>query len=270
MHYVDEGPRSGKSVLLLHGEPTWGYLYRKIIPVLVRAGHRAIVPDLIGFGRSDKLASRDDYTYQRHVEWTLCFVKAVGLKHITLVCHDWGGLIGLRLVAENPGLFSRVVACNTFLPTGDLPPSQAFLNWQRYSQESPTFHVGGIVKGGCVTDLSPEVIAAYDAPFPDDRYKAGARQFPILVPTSPNDPSSEPNRKAWKELGRSTKPFLTAFSDSDPITRGGDRFIQMAIPGAQGQPHITIAGAGHFLQEDKGAELAEIIVDFIAKTEEGL
>jgi len=148
MHYADEGPRSGKPVLLLHGEPTWGYLYRKIIPVLVRAGHRAIAPDLIGFGRSDKLVSRDDYTYQRHVDWTLGFVKAVGLNLITLVCHDWGGLIGLRLVAENPGLFSRVVACNTFLPTGDLPTSQAFLNWQRYSQESPTFHVGGIVKVG--------------------------------------------------------------------------------------------------------------------------
>jgi len=266
MHYVDEGPRSGKSVLLLHGEPTWGFLYRKIIPVLIRAGHRAIVPDLIGFGRSDKLASRGDYTYQRHVDWTIGFVKALDLKLVTLVCHDWGGLIGLRLVAEHPGLFSRVVACNTFLPTGDLPPSQAFLSWQRYSQENPTFHAGGIVRGGCVNDLSPEVIAAYDAPFPDDRYTAGARQFPALVPTSPDDPSSEPNRKAWKELERWTEPFLTAFSDSDPITRGGDRFIQMAIPGAQGQPHKTIAGAGHFLQEDKGPELAEVIVDFIAKT----
>ena len=266
IHYVDEGPRTAPPVLLLHGEPSWSFLYRKMIPVLTAAGHRVIAPDLAGFGRSDKPVRRQDYTYQRHVDWMRGLLTALDLRTITFFGQDWGGLIGLRLVAEHEDRFARVVAGNTFLPTGDLPASDAFKAWQRYSQETPDFHVGGIVRGGCVTDLSPEVIAAYDAPFPDDRYKAGARQFPMLVPTSPDDPAAAPNRKAWEVLNRFRKPFLTAFSDSDPITRGGDRFLQQAIPGAQGQPHTTIVGAGHFLQEDKGEELARVIVDFIART----
>jgi haloalkane dehalogenase len=192
-------------------------------------------------------------------------MTVLDLRAITFFGQDWGGLIGLRLVAEHEERFARAIAGNTFLPTGDQPVSEAFKAWQRYSQETPEFHVGGIVRGGCVTELSPEVVAAYDAPFPDDRYKAGARQFPMLVPTSPDDPASAPNRQAWEVLGRFRKPFLTAFSDSDPITRGADRFLQQAIPGAQGQPHTTIVGAGHFLQEDKGEELARVIVDFIAR-----
>ena len=266
IHYVDEGPPDADPVLLLHGEPSWSYLYRKMIPVLTAAGHRAVAPDLVGFGRSDKPARREDYTYQRHVDWMRALVEGLNLRNITLVGHDWGGLIGLRLAAEHPDRFARIVAANTFLPTGDRPAGEAFLRWQRYSQETPEFHVGGIVKGACVTDLSAEVIAAYDAPFPDDRYKAGARIFPVLVPTSPEDPAVPANRKAWEVLRRWEKPFLTAFSDSDPVTRGGDRLFQRLVPGTKGQPHTTIEGAGHFLQEDKGEELAKVVVDFIART----
>jgi len=264
VHYVDEGPRNAAPVLMLHGEPSWSYLYRKMVPVLVAAGHRVIAPDLVGFGRSDKPARRDDYTYQRHVDWMRTVLETLDLRAVTLVCQDWGGLIGLRLVAEHPDRFARVVAANTFLPTGDRPAGPAFLAWQKYSQETPDFHIGGIVKGGCAVDLAPEIVAAYDAPFPDDRYKSGARQFPLLVPTSPSDPASGPNRKAWEQLSRWTKPFLTAFSDSDPITRGGDHILREAIPGAKGQPHTTIVGAGHFLQEDKGEELARVVAGFIA------
>jgi haloalkane dehalogenase len=251
---------------LLHGEPSWSYLYRKMIPLLVAAGHRVVAPDLIGFGRSDKPVRREDYTYRRHVDWMHAVLTTLDLRDVTLVCQDWGGLIGLRLVAEHADRFARVVAANTFLPTGDTPAGDAFNAWRQYSQETPEFHVGGIVRGGCVTDLAPEVIAAYDAPFPDDRYTAGARQFPMLVPTIPDDPAAAPNRKAWEVLRQFRKPFLTAFSDSDPITHGADRLLQQAIPGAHGQPHTMIAGAGHFLQEDKGEELARVVVHFISST----
>src|SRR5438034_506369 len=266
IHYVDEGPRNAAPVLLLHGEPSWSYLYRKMIPLITAAGHRAIAPDLVGFGRSDKPVRREDYTYQRHVEWMRGVLEQLELRNVTLVGQDWGGLIGLRLAAEHPERFARIVAANTFLPTGDRPAGPAFLAWRKYSQETPDFQVGGIVKGGCVTDLAPEIVAAYDAPFPDDRYKAGARQFPLLVPVTPEDPAAAANRKAWEVLRRWTKPFLTAFSDSDPITGGADRILQQAVPGAEGQPHTTIAGAGHFLQEDKGEALARVVVDFIART----
>lgn len=264
IHYVDEGPASAEPVLMLHGEPSWSYLYRKMIPVITAAGYRAVAPDLVGFGRSDKPTRREDYTYQRHVDWMKGWLEAVDLRHITLVCQDWGGLIGLRLAAEHEERFDRVVAANTGLPTGDRPLGEAFLRWQRYSQTTPDFHAGGIVKGGCVSELSQEIVAAYDAPFPDDRYKAGARQFPLLVPTSPDDPAAAPNHRAWEVLARWEKPFLTAFSDSDPIMRGGDRVFQKLIPGAKGQPHTTIVGAGQFLQEDKGEELAQVVVDFMA------
>ena len=266
IHYVDEGPRNAAPVLLLHGEPSWSYLYRKMIPLITAAGHRAIAPDLVGFGRSDKPVRREDYTYQRHVEWMRGVLEQLELRNVTLVGQDWGGLIGLRLAAEHPERFARIVAANTFLPTGDRPAGPAFLAWRKYSQETPDFHVGGIVKGGCVTDLAPEVVAAYDAPFPDDRHKAGARQFPLLVPVTPDDPAAAPNRRAWEGLARWTKPFLTAFSDSDPITGGADRLLQQAIPGAAGQPHTTIAGGGHFLQEDRGEELARVVVDFVRRT----
>jgi haloalkane dehalogenase len=266
VHYVDEGARDSEPVLLLHGEPSWSFLYRKMIPILVDAGLRAVAPDLIGFGRSDKPAKRTDYTYQRHVDWMRAVIEQLDLTRITLVGQDWGGLIGLRLVAEDEARFARVVAANTFLPTGDRHPGDAFLAWQKFSQETETFPVGRIVNGGSTTDLPPEVIAAYDAPFPDETYKEGARQFPLLVPTAPEDPAAEPNRRAWEALRRWDKPFLTAFSDSDPITAGADRVLQSDIPGAGGQSHTTISGAGHFLQEDRGEELAQVIVEFVGYT----
>ena len=266
VHYLDEGPRAAPPLLLLHGEPSWSYLYRRMIPILVSAGHRVIAPDLVGFGRSDKPAARADYTYQRHVDWMRAVLTGLDLLGVTLVCQDWGGLIGLRLVAEHPERFARVVAANTFLPTGDRDPGPAFLAWRKFSQEVPEFPVGRIVRGGCTSELPPEVVAAYDAPFPEERYKAGARQFPLLVPASPDDPAAEPNRAAWRVLEGWEKPFLTAFSDSDPITAGADRALQERIPGARGLPHTTITGAGHFLQEDRGEELAGVVVDFVAST----
>jgi haloalkane dehalogenase len=266
VHYVDEGPAGADPVLLLHGEPSWSFLYRKMIPIVVAAGHRAVAPDLVGFGRSDKPASRTDYTYQRHVDWMRALVAGLDLRDITLVGQDWGGLIGLRLVAEHEDRFARVVAANTFLPTGDRDPGDAFLAWQKFSQETPTFPVGRIVNGGCVTELPEDVVAAYDAPFPDETYKEGARQFPLLVPTSPSDPAAEPNRRAWEVLSKFDKPFLTAFSDSDPITGGADRVLQEAIPGAKGRPHTTLSGGGHFLQEDVGEELARVLIDFVGAT----
>ena len=262
IHYVDEGPASAPPILCLHGEPSWSYLYRKMIPVFAAAGFRAIAPDLVGFGRSDKPARREDYTYQRHVDWMKGLLAAIDLREATLVCQDWGGLIGLRLVAEEPDRFVAVAAANTFLPTGDEPASEAFLAWQKFSQETPEFPVGGIVAMGSATELPPAVVAAYDAPFPEERFKAGARQFPLLVPIRPDDAASAANHRAWERLCEWRKPFLTAFSDSDPITRGADVILRERIPGTAGQPHTTIVGAGHFLQEDKGEELARVIVEW--------
>ena len=267
VHHVDKGDPDAPVVVLLHGEPSWSYLYRHMIPVIVDGGLRAVAPDLVGFGRSDKPAKRGDYTYARHVRWlTAHVIDGLDLRDITLVGQDWGGLIGLRLVAAQPDRFARVVAANTFLPTGDRHPGDAFLAWQRYSQEVPELPIGRIVNGGCTTDLDPAVVAAYDAPFPDESYKEGARQFPALVPTSPDDPESHPNRAAWESLQRFDKPFLCAFSDSDPITTGADRPLKKLIPGTAGQPHTTIEGAGHFLQEDRGPQLAQVVVDFVRST----
>lgn len=266
MAWVEDGPATAAPVLCLHGEPSWSFLYRKLIPVISGAGHRVVAPDLIGFGRSDKPSERADYTYQRHMDWLTTFVEKLDLKNITLVCQDWGGLLGLRLVAEHPERFARVVAANTFLPTGDIPMPRAFFKWREFSQTSPDFDIGRIVSNGCAAPLSPEVKAAYDAPFPDDSYKAGARQFPALVPATPEDPATPANRLAWERLAEFKKPLLTAFSDLDPITRGADAFLQMAIPGAQGQAHTTLTGGGHFLQEDVGEALANVVVGFMAAT----
>jgi haloalkane dehalogenase len=266
VHYVDEGPRdAAETLLLLHGEPSWSFLYRTMIPPLAAAGHRVVAPDLVGFGRSDKPASRADYTYARHVEWMrAALLDGLGLDAITLVGQDWGGLVGLRLVAEHPDRVRRVVAANTALPTGDAPPGEAFLAWQRFSQEVPALPVGRIVDGGCTSELAPEVIAAYDAPFPDESFKEGARQFPVLVPTAPDDPAAEANRRAWETLRTFEKPFLCAFSDGDPITRGADATFLAQVPGTRGQAHPTITGGGHFLQEDRGAALAAAVLAFLA------
>jgi haloalkane dehalogenase len=268
VHYVDEGPRTGDPVLMLHGEPSWSYLYRKMIPVFTQAGFRAVAPDLIGFGKSDKPASSRDYSYQGHVDWMSEWLQEMALTNITLVCQDWGSLIGLRLVAAHQGLFGRVVLANGGLPTGDRDLPKAFKTWQAFSKFSPILPVGRILQMGTATKLSKEVLAAYDAPFPNAAYKAGARIFPSLVPTTPDDPASQANRDAWEVLRKFDKPFLTAFSDGDPITRGGDRIFQRLVPGARGQPHTTIQGGGHFLQEDKGETLAATVLAFLDQNAE--
>ena len=267
VHYLDEGRSDGEVVVLMHGEPSWSFLYRHMIPVLAAAGLRCVAPDLVGFGRSDKPAERGDHSYVRHVEWMrAALFDGVGLGNVTLVAQAWGGLIGLRLLGEHPDRFVRAVVANTGLPTGDAPMSDAFLAWQRYSQETPDFRVGGIVNGGCTTALTDEVVAGYDAPFPTDDHKAGPRALPLLVPTSPSDPAVEANKAAWSVLAGWERPLLTAFSDRDPVTAGGERIFQRTVPGAAGEPHITIGGAGHFLQEDRGPELASVVVDLIART----
>ncbi|HEY7947204.1 MAG TPA: haloalkane dehalogenase [Acidimicrobiales bacterium] len=267
VHYIDEGPAGANEVILcMHGEPSWSYLYRKMIPPLTTAGFRVVAPDLVGFGRSDKPADRNDYSYARHVEWMrAALFDRLGLSGVTVVGQDWGGLIGLRLVAENPDRIRRVVAANTGLPTGDMDMGDAFMAWQKFSQEVPELPVGRIVAGGCTSSLSEEVIAAYDAPFPDESYKEGARQFPVLVPTRPDDPAGDANRAAWEVLRGFAKPFLCAFSDSDPITGGADALFLSEVPGTRDQEHPTIAGAGHFLQEDSGEALASAVVDFVEK-----
>ncbi len=263
IHYVDEGPRDAEPALLMHGEPSWSYLYRKMIPIITNAGYRAVAPDLVGFGRSDKPVKQDDYTYQRHVGWMQTWLDQMDLNHITLVCQDWGGLIGLRLVTANPDRFARVVTANTGLPTGDHSTTDAFLRWRLFSIETPDFDAGAVVAMGCKKPLSDQTVAAYNAPFPDDTFKAGARIFPSLVPIVPDDPASQANREAWKVLSGFKKPFLTAFSDGDPITRGGESVFQKQVPGAAGQHHATIEGGGHFLQEDCGEAFAEVVVNFI-------
>jgi haloalkane dehalogenase len=265
VHWVDEGPAGGETVLLMHGEPSWCYLYRKMIPILRKTGLRAVAPDLVGFGRSDKPAEMKDYTYLRHVAWMQAWLDRVDIEGITLVCQDWGGLIGLHLVVNNPDRFSRVVVANTGLPTGDHPITDAFMKWRRFSVEVEDFDVGVIVAMGCRTALSADAVAAYNAPFPDDAFKAGARIFPSLVPITPDDPAAPANRRAWKALARFEKPFLTAFSDGDPITRGGEGVFQKMVPGAKNQPHAIIKGGGHFLQEDCGEDLAKVVVDFISR-----
>jgi len=267
VHYVDEGPAGAPPVLLMHGEPSWSYLYRKMIPVLTDNGHRCVAPDLVDFGRSDKPGDPDDYSYKGHVDWmSEAIFDRLDLREVTFFGQDWGGLIGLRLVAADPDRFARVVVGNTGLPTGDRPPTEAFLAWQQFARETERFHVGGIVSGGCANRLPDDVVAAYDAPFPDDSYKAGARKFPALVPTSPDDPAHADNVAAWEVLRRYDRPFLCAFSDGDAITKGGERQFIGQVAGTAGQPHTTIEGGGHFLQEDKGEELAGVIAEFIAAT----
>ncbi len=268
MAYVDEGPRDGRVALLLHGEPSWSYLYRWMIPPLVKAGLRVLAPDLIGFGRSDKPAAREDYTYARHVRWlTELVVDRLQLRDAVLFCQDWGGLLGLRVLAEQPERFAAVVASNTMLPTGDHDPGDAFRAWRDYSQTTEQFPVGRIVDGGTKRALSPQEIAAYDAPFPDETFKAGAREFPALVPITPNDPAAPANRAAWEVLSAWQKPFVCAFGDSDPVTKGGDRVLKELIPGAAGQPHETLEGVAHFSQEDAGERLAEVVLDTVRRLE---
>lgn len=257
IHYVDEGPRDGRTVLLLHGEPSWSYLYRRIIADLAGRGRRVVAPDLVGFGRSDKPAARADYSYERHVAWMSQWLTGLDLTGVVLFCQDWGGLIGLRLVAASPERFAAVVASNTGLPVGT-GWTEGFKAWLEFSQRVPALPIANIVNGGCARDLTEAERAAYDAPFPDERYKEGARQFPVLVPVTAEHASVAENRAAWDTLERFENPFLTAFSDGDAVTRGGEQIFQARIPGAKGQPHVTLQG-GHFVQEDSPDEIAVLI-----------
>jgi len=267
MHYLDEGPQEGERILAMHGEPSWSYLYRHMIPIFTAAGHRVFAPDLIGFGRSDKPVNRQDYTYQRHVDWMKNWITGIDLSGITLVCQDWGGLIGLRLVAQMPERFARIVVANTALPTGERPLGAAFQAWQQYSQEVPEFNAGRIVNGGTTSKLTDAEVDAYNAPFPDDSFKEGARQFPLLVPSNLDDPASAANLEAWKILRTLDIPVLTAFGSDDKIMAGIDEIFQKMMPGAAGQTHTVLKGGGHFLQEDVGAELAQATLDFMAQNQ---
>ncbi|PNE01882.1 haloalkane dehalogenase [Alcanivorax sp. MD8A] len=263
MHYVDEGPADAPPVLMLHGEPTWSYLYRHMIPVCAAAGHRVIAPDLIGFGKSDKPTRIDDYSYQSHMDWMLSLLDQLALTRITLVCQDWGSLLGLRLAAENPDRFRAIVVGNGMLPTGDQTVPAAFQLWKNFAIYSPVFPVSRIIDAASFRKLGPDEKRAYEAPFPNRKYKAGARAFPKLVPVTPNDPATRANRTAWESLKQWRKPFLTTFSNGDPITRGGDKYMQEQIPGAKGQPHQTLTG-GHFLQEDSPVAFAQAVNQLIA------
>lgn len=257
LHFADEGPRDGPLVLLMHGEPSWAYLYRHIIAELAGDGYRVIAPDLIGFGRSDKPGSRADYTYERHVAWMSEWLTGLGLTDITLFCQDWGGLIGLRLVAAFPDRFAAVIASNTGLPVGT-GWSEGFDNWLNFSQRVPELPIGFILNGGCTRDLSDAERAAYEAPFPDETYKEGARQFPTLVPITPEHASVTQNQAAWSVLEHFNKPFVTAFSDGDAVTRGGEAAFQARVAGAKGQTHVTLHG-GHFVQEDSPKQIAALL-----------
>jgi haloalkane dehalogenase len=264
MHYLDEGPKDGKIILMMHGEPSWSYLYRHMIPVCVAAGHRVIAPDLIGFGKSDKPTEISDYSYLTHMNWMQSFIDQLELNNITLVCQDWGSLIGLRLAAENEARFGAIVLGNGMLPTGDegrMPT--AFKIWQKFAMYSPWFPIARIVESGIFKGFSKAERKAYDAPFPSSKYKAGARAFPRLVPCTPNDPANGANKEAWKILEKWHKPFLTLFSNGDPITRGLDKIFLQKVPGCKGMPHKTLVG-GHFLQEDSGAVFAQAVNDLIA------
>ena len=284
MHYLDEGPADGPAVLLLHGQPTWSYLYRTVIPVLVDAGLRAIAPDNIGFGRSDKPTFGPDYTFARHVAWTRSLVTQLDLRDITLVAQDWGGPLGFGVLAEEPDRFARVVAANTILHTADpaladrltwavhgtgdsrVVLEESLVDYLLYTQRAPTLQAGLFVGGATVAPVAPEVLAAYDAPFPDERHSAGLRQMTALLPLTRNDPGARIGRRAMRALETFDRPFLTAYSDGDPATRGWAEVFQERVPGAHEQDHVTIEGAGHFLQEDAGEQLGLVVADLIHRT----
>ena len=262
MAYLDVGPRDAPVVLMLHGEPTWSYLYRHMIGPVTDAGLRVVAPDLIGFGRSDKPASLDDYSYARHVGWVTELLDQLELRDLTLFCQDWGSLIGLRIAGLDPDRFARIVVGNGFLPAGQISDNAAFRAWRGFARFSPVFPTGRIVDIGSARRLTRAERAAYDAPFPSRRFQAGARAFPRLVPTSPDDPAMPANQEAWAGLGGYERPFLTLFGRKDPILGKGDRPLQAHVPGAAGQAHARLEGS-HFVQEDCGPELARGIVELV-------
>ncbi len=284
MHYVDEGPTDAPVVLLVHGEPTWSYLYRKMIPVFVEAGLRAVAPDHIGFGRSDKLADKTLYSFAQHVAWARELVVGLDLHDVTLVGQDWGGPIGMGVLAHEVERFARVAAGNTMLHTcepelegrivlenhargeQDQVVGTGLLDWILYSQRTPDFRASAAAAGATVREVPRDVLAAYDAPFPDERFKQGMRQFPALIPLTRNDLGAAINRHTFEVLAGFERPFLTIFGDSDPSTRGWERIFQERVPGAKGQPHAILERAGHFFQEDCGEEAAHLIVDWMAKS----
>ncbi|MEM7410958.1 MAG: haloalkane dehalogenase [Myxococcota bacterium] len=296
IHHVDEGPADGPLVLCMHGQPTWSYLYRLMIPRLIDAGLRVVAPDLVGFGRSDKPAAREDYSYQRQVDWMTRWLVQNDLRDTTFVGQDWGGLIGLRMVAENPERFARVVIANTGIPvpqnvteervaaverfrreapTPSLPevmaaigkgnpeaPEAAFAYWQKWCWDTEDIPVSAPIVGSLDgRQATPEEIAAYEAPFPDPSYKMGPRAMPTQVPTLPNDPSVPANQRAWEVFSKWEKPFLCCFSDNDPVSQGGEQPFLSRVPTAKNQP---IQGGGHFLQEGRADEFAQRIIDFVA------
>lgn len=263
MHYLDEGDANQPTALLLHGEPSWSYLYRKMIPSLSE-NFRVIAPDLIGFGKSDKWIDKRKYSYQNHLNWLTQFIEALALTNIMLFCQDWGGLLGLRLLTEMTNRFDMVVASNTTLPTGQIAMPESFLKWRAFSQNSASFNIAKVIDTGTVTSLSEAVYKGYNAPFPEESYKAGARIFPALVPVEANDPEALKNKAAWQKLMQFDKPFLTVFGSKDPIMFGAEKAFQKLVPGAQNQEH-KILEAGHFIQEEKGEELAKIMIDFYEK-----
>ncbi len=261
LHYLDEGEKGDQVALLLHGEPSWSFLYRKMIPILANNGFRVITPDLIGFGKSDKPIDQADYTYQKHMDWLTKLINDLDLQNILLFCQDWGGLLGLRLMTEMPDRFSMTVAANTTLPAGTTPMPESWLKWRDYTQHSESFNIGKILNVATVTELPEEIIAAYNAPFPSEEYKAGARVFPLIVPIESDDPESIRNREVWQKLKKWEKPFITLFGGEDDIMRDSDKLFQRLVPGTKAQAHSTLY-AGHFLQEDKGEELAQRVIEF--------
>jgi haloalkane dehalogenase len=284
VHYVDEGPHEAETVLLLHGQPTWSFLYRKVIDRLVAHGLRAVAPDLVGFGRSDKPLTRTAHSVPGHVAWMAQFTAAIALRNVTLVVQDWGGPIGLALLTERPGLVRRVVAANTALHTADaslagrlswlvaatedgtVTVAQMLLDYQRLTQELVPFRPSMFVQGATMSDVPDDVLAAYDAPFPDESFCAGPRQLPLLMGLTPSSACARINRHTLGALSAFDGPFLTAFSDGDPGTGGWAEVLRDAVPGARARAHVTIAGAGHFLQEDCGAELADVVARLMAET----
>lgn len=281
MAYVDAGPADGPTVLLLHGQPTWSFLYRHVIDVLVAGGARVVAPDNIGFGRSDKPVSPYDYTLARHVGWTRSLVAALDLREVTLVCQDWGGPIGLSALAADPDRYAAVVAANTILHTAS-PDLAGRLSWALHgeggsrvvieewlldyllhTQRAPRLRASDFVAGGTTVRPPKEVLAAYDAPFPDEEHSAGLRQMTALLPLTRNDVGAEIGRRTMAFLGEWQRPFLTCYSDGDPATRGWEQVFRDHVPGAGGLPHRTIEGAGHFLQEDAGAELGRAVLDLL-------